>query len=83
MSTPQLQELAAGLASDGFAGHELAVRQVVRAARAVGPARVSTTLVDVLADPSGPEVARLRAFGQIAVTLSTVTDHVTGHDAVA
>ncbi len=72
MSTPQLESLAFDLASDGFAGHELAIRQVVRAARAAGPSRVPPTLVDILADPGEPEVARLRAFGTIALAISCV-----------
>ena len=72
MSSPQLEALAFDLASDGLAGHELAIRQVVRAARAAGPSRVPRTLVDVLADPAEPEVARLRAFGTIALAISRV-----------
>ena len=83
MSTPQLEALAFDLASDGFAGHELAIRQVVRAARGAGPSRVPRTLVDVLADPAEPEVARLRAFGSIAVALGSVTIDLPGHDAAA
>jgi hypothetical protein len=86
MSTPHLVDLAWDLDSRGFEGHEVAVRQVVRSARAAG---VSRTLVDVLADPSEPEVARLRAFGQVAAALATARpdtdDHTddTGHDAAA
>jgi hypothetical protein len=72
MSTPQLEALAFDLASDGIAGHELAIRQVVRAARTAGPSRVPRTVVDVLADPAEPEVARLRAFGTIALAISRV-----------
>jgi hypothetical protein len=83
MSTPQLDALAFDLASDGFTGHELAIRQVVRAARAAGPSRVPHPLVDVLADPAEPEVARLRAFGRIAVALGTVTIDLPGRDAAA
>ena len=67
MSTPHLTELALDLASDGFGGHEHAVRSVVRSARDRG---VAPTLVAVLADPRQPEVARLRAFGRIAVALA-------------
>jgi hypothetical protein len=83
MSTPQLEALAFDLASDGIAGHELAIRQVVRAARTAGPSRVPRTLVDVLADPGEPEVARLRAFGTIAVALGSVTIENPGRDAAA
>ena len=63
MRTFDLTQLALDLATDGIARHELAVLDVVRAARAAG---VSPTLVDILADPAQPEVARLRAFGRIA-----------------
>ena len=80
MSTPQLEALAFDLASDGIAGHELAIRQVVRAARTAGPSRVPRTLVDILADPAEPEVARLRAFGTIALAISRVP---VDHDAAA
>ena len=66
MSTPHLTDLAHDLASDGLGGHERAVRAVVREARAYG---VSPALVSILADPREPEVARLRAFGRIAVAL--------------
>jgi hypothetical protein len=86
MSTPHLVDLAWDLESSGFEGHEVAVRQVVRSARAAG---VSRTMVDVLADPTEPEVARLRAFGQVAAALATRppargdgTDDA-GHDAAA
>ena len=44
----------------GSPGTRLPIRAVVRAARAHG---VSPVLVDILADPGQPEVARLRAFG--------------------
>jgi hypothetical protein len=65
--TLQLLRLAWDLEARGFTGREVAVREVVRVARA---ARLSPVLVDVLADPSEPEVARLRAFGHIATALS-------------
>jgi hypothetical protein len=58
-----LLDLSWDLAYDGFEGREPSIRQVVRLARA---AHVSPVLVDVLADTSEPEVARLRAFGRIA-----------------
>jgi hypothetical protein len=69
MSTSELAELGADLASDGITGHESAVRDVVRAARR---AAVSPILTDVLADPRQPEVARLRAYGRIAAHLATL-----------
>ena len=68
MHSPDLTELAWELASAGFAGRENAVRQVVRTARAQ---RLPPVLVDVLADPRQPDVARLRAFGRIAQLLAT------------
>jgi hypothetical protein len=85
MSTPQLLEMAWDLESGGFAGQEVALRPVIRAARVLG---VSRTLVDVLADPAEPEVARMRAFGQVASALAAVdteptTDDRDGKDAAA
>ena len=67
MTSTELTNLAVDLASDGFAGHEAAIRDVVRSARAHG---VASVLVDILADPSQPEVARQRAFGTVAASLS-------------
>ena len=85
MSTPQLHELAWDLEFRGFAGQEVALRPVIRAARVLG---VSRTVVDVLADPAEPEVARMRAFGQVASALAAVdaeptTDDRDGKDAAA
>ncbi len=70
MSSPHHPDLAWDLATDGFSGHENAVLAVVRAARQRG---VSPVLVDILADVRQPEVARLRAFGRIAVALAAAT----------
>jgi len=67
MSSTDLTDLAWDLASDGFVGRENAVRQVVRTARSRG---VPAVLTEVLADPSQPPVARLRAFGRIAALLA-------------
>jgi hypothetical protein len=63
----QLCHLAWDLATGGFEGHEVSVREVVRSSRAAG---VSPVLVGILADPTEPEVARLRAFGRVAATLA-------------
>ena len=62
-----LSTLAADLASGGLGGHDADLHAVVRAARARG---VSPVLVDILADPDQPDVARLPAFGRIASSLS-------------
>jgi hypothetical protein len=67
MNTPDLQLLAHELAATGFVGHDAAIASVSRSARAAG---ISPVLVDVLADPAAPEVARLRAFGMIATRLA-------------
>ena len=69
MTTPQLHQLAWDLEIRGFAGpsQEVALRQVIHAARVLG---VSRTVVDVLADPAAPEVARMRAFGRVATALA-------------
>ena len=71
MSTPHLVQLAWDLDAHGFDGQEVAVRQVVRSARAAG---LPATLVDVLADPTEPEVARMRAFGRVAAALASRPD---------
>jgi hypothetical protein len=42
------------------------VRDVVRSARSAG---LSDVLIGVLADPSQPEVARLRAYGRLTAAL--------------
>jgi hypothetical protein len=68
------------LAYDGFEGREPSIRQVVRSARA---ARVSPVLIDVLRDPSAPEVARLRAFGRIAAALAAAPLATGEHDPAA
>ena len=67
MSSTDLTNLASDLASNGFAGHDAAVRDVVRSARASG---IPSVLVDVLADPRQPEVARQRAFGMVVSVLA-------------
>jgi hypothetical protein len=67
MRSTDLSDLAWNLAAEGFAGRELAVRQVVGAARAQG---LPAVLTGVLADTGEPEVARLRAFGRIATLLA-------------
>ena len=67
MSNVDLTEMAFDLADGGFVGREVAVRGVVRTARANG---VPAGLTAILADPHQPEVARLRAFGRIATALS-------------
>ena len=73
MSSTDLTNLASDLASNGFAGHDAAVRDVVRSARASG---IPSVLVDVLADPREPEVARQRAFGMVVSALAYgLVDH--------
>jgi hypothetical protein len=71
MSSSDLTDLAWDLASEGFDGREHAVRQVVRTARAAG---LPSTLVGIVADPTQPEVARLRAFGRVAALLAAPRD---------
>jgi hypothetical protein len=73
MTTTDLSHLAEDLVSDGFVGHEAAVRQVVRSARMAG---LSAVLIGVLADPREPEVARLRAFGRLAGSLAVGRVHL-------
>jgi hypothetical protein len=73
LSGDHLADLAWALASDGLDAHEVSIRRVVSWARAAG---VSPVVVGILADPSAPEVARLRAFGQIATALAAPRDQV-------
>ena len=67
MSTPDLHLLAQEIESHGLVGHESAIDAVCRAARSAG---LSPVLVDVLADPHQPEVARVRAFGMLTARLA-------------
>jgi hypothetical protein len=67
MSSVDDTALAGGPASDGFAGREHALREVAATARAQG---LPAVLTGILADPTEPEVARLRAFGRIATLLA-------------
>ena len=65
-----LEQLGVDLDRSGFASREPAVRQLVHLARAYG---VGGAAVGVLADPSAPEVARMRAFAAVATALLPVT----------
>ena len=69
-SSHVFDDLAFALDERPLADQPLAVLRsldaVVRRARA---AAVPSVIVDVLADPSQPEVARLRAFGRISALL--------------
>ena len=67
MFNPDLHLLGLELAANGFAGRELAVGAVARAAR---QAHVSPVLADIVVSPADPEPARLRAFARIANALS-------------
>ena len=67
MSTVDVAELARTSSSTGSPGTRLRSACVAQAARAQG---VSPVLVDILADPGQPEVARLRAFGRVAAALT-------------
>lgn len=65
-SSIDLATLAWDLEFHGLSGRDDAVLRVARWARVAG---MNPVLVDVLADPAAPEVARLRAFGRIATEL--------------
>ncbi len=67
MSTAELIQLGYELDAGGFAGRELAVRRLVRDAREAG---LAPAVVDVLADATAPDVARLRAFAAAAAAVS-------------
>ncbi len=68
MHTPDLHLLAQELEAHGFVGHDAAINAVSRSARAAG---LSPVLIDVLTNPTEPEIVRLRAFGMLASRLST------------
>jgi hypothetical protein len=65
-----LEQLAFDLDRRGFAAREAAVGQVVHLAKTYG---VGGAAVGVLADPTEPEVARMRAFGVVAAALLPIT----------
>jgi hypothetical protein len=71
----QYFDLARDLEQDGFHGHELSIRQVAHSARAAG---VSPVIIAILADPSEPEVARLRAFGRVTAAIAAAAPAATG-----
>jgi hypothetical protein len=58
------QQLAESVVADGFGAHRRALESLVAAARRSG---VSPVLVDVVADPAAPPVARQRALGRVVV----------------
>jgi hypothetical protein len=60
-------EAAWAIATDGITAHEQAVTELLAAARSAG---VCSVLVDVLADPAEPTVARERAFGRVAAAIA-------------
>jgi hypothetical protein len=66
MNTPDLHLLAMEIESHGFAGHDEALLAITRSARSAG---LSPVLLDILGDPTAPEVARLRAFGRLTAGL--------------
>ena len=57
-----LDELAWAIDVDGIASHEAALARVVTWARTMG---FDPVLLDVLADPTEPPIARERAFGAL------------------
>jgi hypothetical protein len=65
-----LEQLGVDLDRSGFAGREPVIRQVVHLARTYG---VGGAAAGVLADPTAPDVARMRAFGIVAAALLPVT----------
>lgn len=62
-----LASWGARIAADGMRAHEDLAREVVEVAAALG---LCPVLVDVLADPGEPTVARERAFGRLAQALA-------------
>jgi hypothetical protein len=67
ISDEEVDRLAWHIEARGLTGVEKELRRVVERARSSG---VSPVLVDVLADPTEPEVARMRAFGHVALHMA-------------
>ena len=65
-STDTLSVWAARIDADGIAAHEDAAQRLAAVASSRG---LCPVLVDVLADPREPSVARERAFGRLALSL--------------
>ena len=62
-------QLGDRIAFDGIAAHEPAVARLVLVARR---RQINYTLVGILADPTEPEMARLRAFAKVTVALAAI-----------
>lgn len=72
LSIAAVERLAWAIERDGLVDHHHVVAEV--AARAAD-AGISPVLVGVLADPAEPEVARIRAFGIVALALARHLEH--------
>ncbi len=66
-----IDDLAATLASEGFASAEGGVRGLAAQASALG---VSDSAIGVLIDRSEPEIVRLRAFATVTAKLAVLLD---------
>ncbi len=62
-----LEQLAWAIERDGLLDHEARIDRIVKYAE---HRPVSRVLVEVLADRDAPEVARIRAFGKLAMQLA-------------
>ncbi|MEO1059130.1 MAG: hypothetical protein AAFY28_19645 [Actinomycetota bacterium] len=62
-----LEQLAWAIERDGLPGHEARIDRIVKYAE---DRPVSRVLLHVLADRNAPEVARVRAFGKLAMQLA-------------
>jgi hypothetical protein len=63
----EIDRLAWRIEAHGLSGMEDVLRRVVHRARNSGASRV---LLEVLADAHAPEVARIRAFGRVAMHIA-------------
>ncbi len=70
ITSADLDRLAWQIERDGIIPHATTVVDVARTAAA---AHVSPVLIGVLADPSAPEVARIRAFGLVTLMLANTS----------
>ena len=67
ISDREIERLAWHIELHGLAGHDEAIRNVVQRAHTAG---ASPVLAGVLADRNEPEVARIRAFGLVALQIA-------------
>ena len=71
MTPTEAIELAEAVVADGFGSHRAQLAALFAGARRRG---VNPVLVAIAADPTEPEVARLRALGRVVVEYSRLAE---------